>query len=258
MRLICSYLQLQLPRVAFLISQANQKATNVPIETMAERLAAEIEEFVESSSQKLELRQLSFVAFSIGGCVLNAALNLPSMRKYTPFLHTLCAISSPLLGLLVPSDSYMVSSGLWFMANVAGDIALKQIAMVDADPSTGDHALLRLTARGHFPRFRHVILFGSHQDKFVPMYSSHMQPPNNLPEAEPRKQAISRMAENALSSLSGATLVRVAVTFHGPPKVSMDEALGRAIHVTFLEHVPFLRILSLRYAHFFRSEDEDF
>ena len=73
---------------------------------------------------------------------------------------------------------------------------------------------------------------------------------------DPRRVAIARMADNALGPLSGATLLRVTVTFHDPSKVSVDEALGRAIHVTFLEHVPFLRLLTQRYAHFFRSDYE--
>ena len=253
MRLLCSYLQLQLPRVAFLISQANSKGTNTPIETFAERLAMEVDDFISSAREKLELQHISFIAFSIGGCVLSAALNLPHMRKYLPFLHTLCAISCPLLGLLVPSDSYMVASGLWFMANVAGDVTLKEISMVDGQAS-GNHALLRLNAKGRFPRFKHVLLIGSTQDLFVPLYSSHMQPPGHLPESDPRRQAIARMAENALSSLSGASLRRIAVTFHQQTGV---DAIGRAVHVMFLENVPFLRLLSLRYAHFFQADEEE-
>ena len=253
MRLLCSYLQLQLPRVAFLISQANSKGTNTPIETFAERLAMEVDDFISSACEKLELQHISFIAFSIGGCVLSAALNLPHMRKYLPFLHTLCAISCPLLGLLVPSDSYMVASGLWFMANVAGDVTLKEISMVDGQAS-GNHALLRLNAKGRFPRFKHVLLIGSTQDLFVPLYSSHMQPPGHLPESDPRRQAIARMAENALSSLSGASLRRIAVTFHQQTGV---DAIGRAVHVMFLENVPFLRLLSLRYAHFFQADEEE-
>ena len=62
------------------------------------------------------------------------------------------------------------------------------------------------------------------------------------------------MAENALSSLSGASLRRIAVTFHQQTGV---DAIGRAVHVMFLENVPFLRLLSLRYAHFFQADEEE-
>ena len=36
---------------------------------------------------------------------------------------------------------------------------------------------------------------------------------------------------------------------------SMDEAFGRATHVSFLEHVPFLRLFAMRYARYFREPD---
>ena len=39
LRLLCSYMQLQLPHAAFLISQANQQRVNMSIELMAERCA---------------------------------------------------------------------------------------------------------------------------------------------------------------------------------------------------------------------------
>ena len=149
LRLLCSYMQLQLPHAAFLISQANQQRVNMTIEMMAERLAAEIDGFISASKRQLTLRRLSFVAFSIGGCVLNAALTLPALQKYAPLLHTLAAISCPLLGLLVPGHSFAVSSGLWFMAKVAGDKALKQLCF--ADTHDDGPIVWRLNGKGVFP-----------------------------------------------------------------------------------------------------------
>jgi hypothetical protein len=36
--------------------------------------------------------------------------------------------------------------------------------------------------------------------------------------------------------------------------LSMDEAFGRAAHVAFLEHVPFMRLFAARYSRFFSDE----
>jgi len=252
LRLLCSYMQLQLPHAAFLISQANQQRVNMTIETMAERLAAEIDGFISASKRQLTLKRLSFVAFSIGGCVLNAALTLPPLQKYSPLLYTMAAISCPLLGLLVPGTSFAVSSGLWFMAKVAGDKALKQLCF--ADTHDDGPIVWRLNGKGAFPAFRHVILVGSQQDKFIPLYSSHMQPPANLPETDPRARAVKQMVTNAMHSLSRSTLIRVTVHFHGMTVLSMDEAFGRAAHVAFLEHVPFMRLFAARYSRFFSDE----
>ena len=109
------------------------------------------------------------------------------MRPYRPVLHTLAAISCPLLGLLFPGTSIAVASGLWFMAKVAGDRALQQLAFQDRpidDTEEGGPYVWRLNGPGAFPRFRHVILVGSQQDKYIPLYSSHpaaAKPPPGRP-----------------------------------------------------------------------------
>ena len=184
MRLLCSYLQVQAPRAAFLISQANQQAVSVPISEMAARLASEVDAFIKESRRQLQLEKLSFVCFSISGVVLSAALALPAMAKYRDQLHTLAAISSPLMGLLMPCSTLTVSSGLWFFAHVAGDRTLRELCFEDKEYDTP--IVCRLHMQGSFPRFRHVILVGSHQDKFIPLYSSHMQPPPDLVDTDPR------------------------------------------------------------------------
>ena len=53
----------------------------------------------------------------------------------------------------------------------------------------------------------------------------------------------------------GTARVCTQVHFHGQKMLSVDEALGRAAHVGFLEHVPFMRLFAARYAKYFRDED---
>lgn len=86
----------------------------------------------------MQIHRLSFIAFSIGGCVLRAALRKPALRKYLPFLHTLITISSPLLGLLVPHSSSFIKGGLWFLTNVTGDPALKELCFTDKEKAITD------------------------------------------------------------------------------------------------------------------------
>ena len=138
------------------------------------------------------------------------------------------------------------------MAKVAGDKALKQLCF--ADTSDNGPIVWRLNGRGAFPVFKHVVLVGSEQDKFIPLYSSHMQPPANLPESDPRAQAVSQMVANTMSCLSQSTLIRVTVNFHGMPTLSFDEAFGRAVHVAFLEQVPFMRLFAARYSFLFADD----
>jgi len=256
MRLLCSFLQLQLPNIAFLISKSNEQLVNCTIDEMAERFSHELASFIDANADQLQVQRLSFIAFSIGGCVLRAALLKPALRKYVPCLHTLLTISSPLLGLLVPHSSSIVKGGLWFLSNVAGDPALKELCHGDKEKGQPDEEgfLIRLNAPGMLPPFKNVILVGSSLDKFVPLYSSHMRPPPDMAPDDPRFQALSTMCSNTLASLSRSTLVRVEVHFNHTKKFfDMDEALGRATHVIFLENIPFLRMLAARYAPYFHD-----
>jgi len=257
MRLLCSFLQLQLPNIAFLISKSNEQLVNCTIDEMAERFAHELSSFIDANADQLQVQKLSFIAFSIGGCVLRAALVKPALRKYVPCLHTLITISSPLLGLLVPHSSSIVKGGLWFLSNVAGDPALKELCHGDKEkgaPDGEEGFLIRLNAPGMLPPFKNVILIGSNLDKFVPLYSSHMRPPPDMSHDDPRYQALSSMCSNTLGSLAQSTLIRVEVHFNHTKKFfDMDEALGRATHVIFLENIPFLRMLAARYAPYFHN-----
>ena len=62
------------------------------------------------------------------------------------------------------------------------------------------------------------------------------------------------MADNTMEALKTSTLIRVTVEFGGKSLRSLDEAFGRAAHVAFLEHAPFLRCFASRYSRFFRDD----
>lgn len=47
---------------------------------------------------------------------------------------------------------------------------------------------------GRMPPFKHVVLVGSPQDKFVPLYSAHLHPPADMAKDDPRYQMIETMS----------------------------------------------------------------
>ena len=257
-RLMRSYLQLQLPRAAFLLSCANEQLVNVPIETMAERLAQEVEGFIVGNGQRLRLQRLSFVAFSIGALVLRAALRLPALRKLEPFMHAFASISGPLIGYPMPSASGVVQSGMWFMANVVKDVTLAQLGLADgAEPARSLVGQVS-AAPDEQPRFRHVLLVGSQQDKYVPLYSSLLRAPGaDQPTpagSAKRVELLRKMVDGALESMAESHLVRIDVHFRDKPKqFSLDQFAGRAVHTKFLENVEFLRLFAARFARCFES-----
>ena len=60
------------------------RSVNTSIEAMAERLAAEVDGFITSSRRQLNLRRLSFVAFSIGGEMEAPTPSLPPSHPPPP------------------------------------------------------------------------------------------------------------------------------------------------------------------------------
>uniref|UniRef100_A0A7S3B050 Uncharacterized protein n=1 Tax=Haptolina ericina TaxID=156174 RepID=A0A7S3B050_9EUKA len=136
------------------------------------------------------------------------------------------------------------------------DGALPRKSSADREPPTDETEgyLSRLNAPGMLPPFKHVILIGSSTDKFVPLYSSQLQVPSDLVADDPRAVTLASMCENTLASLTGSSLLRVEAHFnHRPRLFDMDEAVGRATHVIFLENIPFLRMVATRYACYFND-----
>ena len=105
------------------------------------------------------------------------------------------------------------------------------------------------------PRFRHVLLVGSQQDKYVPPYSSLLHMPAALAASSDRRAPLlRRLVEGSLDSMAASNLIRVDVPFRDQPKYfKLDQVAGRAVHTMFLENTEFLRLFAARYAHCFES-----
>lgn len=55
MQLLCSFLQLKMPNVAFLISKSNEQLVNCTIDEMAERLTYELTSFMNANEDRLQV-----------------------------------------------------------------------------------------------------------------------------------------------------------------------------------------------------------
>ena len=171
-------------------------------------------------------------------------------------MHTFASISGPLVGYPLPSSSSIVKSGMWFMANVVKDVTLAQLCLADADePADSLVGQISAPAGVDAPRFRHVLLVGSQQDKYVPLYSSLLHMPAAAAASSDRRASLlRRLVEGSLASMASSRLIRVDVHFNDPPKYfSLDQVAGRAAHTKFLENVEFLRLFAARYAHCFEG-----
>ena len=177
-----------------------------------------------------------------------------ALSRLDPVMHTFASISGPLVGYPLPSSSSIVKSGMWFMANVVKDVTLAQLCLADA-PEPRDSLVGQISAPDGLPCFKHVLLVGSQQDKYVPLYSSLLHMPAALAASSDRRAPLlRRLVEGSLDSMASSNLIRVDVHFRDPPKYfSLDQVAGRAVHTKFLENTEFLRLFAARYAHCFES-----
>ncbi|XP_011334677.2 uncharacterized protein LOC105277768 isoform X1 [Ooceraea biroi] len=251
LRLVKTYLELGLPgaHLDFLMSERNQGDTFSDFDTMTDRLVAEILYHIESSG--LNPTKVSFIGHSLGTIIIRSALTRPQLRPLLPRLHTFLSLSGPHLGTLY-NTSGLVNAGMWFMQKWKKSGSLLQLAMKDA-PDVRRSFMFRLSQKSNLQKFKHVLLCGSAQDRYVPLHSARIE----LCKAavrDPTDQgaAYREMVHNILypvMSAPGVSLVRYDVHHALPP--TANALIGRAAHIAVLDSElfieKFLLVAGLKY-----------
>ncbi|KAL0114103.1 hypothetical protein PUN28_011430 [Cardiocondyla obscurior] len=251
LRLVKTYLELGLPgaHLDFLMSERNQGDTFSDFETMTDRLVSEILYHIETSG--LNPKKVSFIGHSLGTIIIRSALTRPQLRPLLPRLHTFLSLSGPHLGTLY-NTSGLVNAGMWFMQKWKKSGSLLQLAMKDASDVRRSF-MFRLSQKSNLQKFKHVLLCGSAQDRYVPLHSARIE----LCKAavrDPTDQgaAYREMVHNILypvMSAPGVSLVRYDVHHALPP--TANALIGRAAHIAVLDSElfieKFLLVAGLKY-----------
>ncbi|XP_063382350.1 uncharacterized protein LOC134668824 isoform X1 [Cydia fagiglandana] len=235
LRLVKTYLELGLPgaRLDFLMSERNQGDTFSDFDTMTDRLVQEIITHIQNSN---EPARISFVGHSLGTIIIRSALARPQMKPFLGKLHTFLSLSGPHLGTLYNSSG-LVNAGMWFMQKWKKSGSLLQLSLRDAsDPRRS--FLYRLSERSQLHQFKHILLCGSGQDRYVPLHSARLE----LCKAAAKDtsllgQAYREMVHNMVSPLasraSSVSVVRYDVQ-HALPHTA-SALVGRAAHIAALD-----------------------
>ncbi|XP_008555993.1 protein FAM135A isoform X1 [Microplitis demolitor] len=251
LRLVKTYLELGLPgaHLDFLMSERNQGDTFSDFDTMTDRLVEEILHHIDTSG--LNPTKVSFIGHSLGTIIIRSALTRPQLRPLLPRLHTFLSLSGPHLGTLY-NTSGLVNAGMWFMQKWKKSGSLLQLAMKDSSDVRRSF-MFRLSQKSNLQRFKHVLLCGSAQDRYVPLHSARIE----LCKAavrDPTDQgtAYREMVHNILypiMSASGVSLVRYDVHHALPP--TANALIGRAAHIAVLDSElfieKFLLVAGLKY-----------
>ncbi|XP_050675103.1 uncharacterized protein LOC126972424 isoform X2 [Leptidea sinapis] len=251
LRLVKTYLELGLPgaRLDFLMSERNQGDTFSDFDIMTDRLVQEFLTHIQNSS---EPARISFVGHSLGTIIVRSALARPQMKPYLNRLHTFLSLSGPHLGTLYNSSG-IVNAGMWFMQKWKKSGSLLQLSLRDSsDPRRS--FLYRLSERSQLHQFKHILLCGSGQDRYVPLHSARLE----LCKAAAKDtsllgQAYREMVHNMVSPLaaraSSVAVVRYDVQ-HALPHTA-SAFVGRAAHIAALDSdlfiEKFLLVSALKY-----------
>ncbi|KAK7501141.1 hypothetical protein BaRGS_00007626 [Batillaria attramentaria] len=240
LRLVRTYIEMALPgyRLEFLMSERNQQDTFADFEKMTEKLVSEILFNMEIYSSQVS--RISFVGHSLGNIIIRSALTSPKLAHLLPKMYTFLSLSGPHLGALY-NNSGLVNMGMWFMQKWKKSGSLLQLSLKDtSDPRQS--FLYRLSQKPVLQHFKHVLLVGSCQDRYVPYHSSRIE----MCRAAQKDSSVfgkvyQEMVENILMPIvktPTCTLIRYDI-FHALPSTA-NTIIGRAAHIAVLDSEVFI------------------
>lgn len=220
------------------MSERNQQDTFADFHKMTEKLVEEILSHMEIYSSQVS--RISFVGHSLGNIIIRSALTSPKLEHLLPKMYTFLSLSGPHLGALY-NNSGLVNMGMWFMQKWKKSGSLLQLALKDtSDPRQS--FLYRLSQKPVLQFFKHVLLVGSSQDRYVPYHSSRIE----MCRAAQRDSSVfgkvyHEMVDNILTPIiqtPTCKLVRYDV-FHALPSTA-NTIIGRAAHIAVLDSEVFI------------------
>lgn len=247
MRLLRSYLLLFFgPQVHVLNSSVNEEDCDTTFAIMGARLATDIRKFIMNKCPQLadpaDCSRISCIGHSVGSIVIRVALASPLLAVYRPKMHTFLSLFSPHLGTTyVPS--VLVSTGLWAMRRFQHVHIMDELHLQDAQ-TPEECFMYKLSNRGGFADFKHVILVSGHQDQYVPLHSALSCIPSMCEKDEIVGPTIISMAANLISTIDPSRIIRVTLD-QVFPKLTFDTIIGRAAHVAILDSPAVVHLLLL-------------
>ncbi|KAK6989148.1 protein FAM135A [Biomphalaria glabrata] len=251
LRLVRTYIEMALPgfRLEFLMSERNQQDTFADFDKMTERLVDEILSYLDTFG--FDITRISFVGHSLGNIIIRSTLSHPKISHLLPKLYTFLSLSGPHLGTLY-NTSGLVNMGMWFMQKWKKSGSLLQLSLKDHN-DLRQTFLYKLSQKPVLHNFKHVLLVGSHQDRYIPYHSSRIEICRAAQKDTTTTGAVYReMVQNILEPIiqsAHCTLIRYDV-FHALPSTA-NTMIGRAAHIAVLDSEifieKFLTVTGLKY-----------
>jgi len=185
-------------------------------------------------------RRISFVGHSLGCILIRSAITRPQIGHLLSRFHTFLSLSGPHLGTLF-NNSGLVNMGMWFMQKWKKSGSLQQLALKDHSDIRKTF-MYQLSLKSNLDEFKHVLLVGSSQDRYVPPHSARIELCKSaLKDTTITGSAYKEMVNNIMGPIVnkvGVCLVRYDI-HHALPS-NTNALIGRAAHIALLDSELFI------------------
>lgn len=184
----------------------------------------------------------------MGTLVVRAALAHPLMAPYLEKLHSFLSLGGTHLGYTYANNT-LLSSAMWFYQRWSKSTSLQQLTIKDA--STPEQSYIyHLSQAKTLSHFKNIILVGSGQDRYAPFYSARMQIAPSASQQSQLGAATVKMIQGLMQPVvegKKTRVTRLSICF-GKTGAFIDEAIGRAAHIQFLEDHSLINLIIVYFA----------
>ncbi|GMT28945.1 hypothetical protein PFISCL1PPCAC_20242 [Pristionchus fissidentatus] len=221
--------------VHFLCSRINEGSTWGDVEMLGKSLLVEMDEHM--CSLRSSVTRVSFIAHSLGGLIVRAAVARPDAAWLHSRLHTLLTLNTPHLGLVYAKKTSHV--GLTLVQWYKRSRCLAQLSLRDAN-NFNDSFLVRLASSRSLTPFKNVLLLGSSGDIMVPRHSALLA---SCPAADKDRSSLAAAFNHMLDELHKELAEKRVVRYSAVHRKHGEKLRGRPAHTSCVEDSVFIEKL---------------